>query len=295
MNSISWWLWSITLAIASIRTQNNYFIFASILLFIVVVQQRRNTENWANPFKLTLQLALVAMVIRMIFAVLIGTPLPGEILFSLPQLQLPEWLAGIRIGGDVTKERMLLVFTESMKFAIVLIAFGAASALSSPIQIIKSISGRVYLFGVVLVIAVSVLPQIVQSFNRVLAARRMRGLAKLSVSNFRSVITPVLEESLERALDLSAAMESRGFGYHKKPTKYRPERFKSSDLITVAVTIYLLIFTPILINSVGSLAALLIFAILGVTPLLITKRILMLIRLYLSIPPLKLYSIVTPI
>jgi energy-coupling factor transport system permease protein len=160
-----------------------------------------------------------------------------------------------------------------MKFAIVLIAFGAASALSSPIQIIKSISGRVYLFGVVLVIAVSVLPQIVQSFNRVLAARRMRGLAKLSVSNFRSVITPVLEESLERALDLSAAMESRGFGYHKKPTKYRPERFKSSDLITVAVTIYLLIFTPILINSVGSLAALLIFAILGVTPLLITKTI----------------------
>jgi energy-coupling factor transport system permease protein len=273
MNSISWWLWSITLAMVSIRTQNNYFIFASILLFIVVVQQRRNTENWANPFKLTLQLALVAMVIRMIFAVLIGTPLPGEILFSLPQLQLPEWLAGIRIGGDVTKERMLLVFTESMKFAIVLIAFGAASALSSPIQIIKSISGRVYLFGVVLVIAVSVLPQIVQSFNRVLAARRMRGLAKLSVSNFRSVITPVLEESLERALDLSAAMESRGFGYHKKPTKYRPEKFKSSDLITFAVAIYLLIFTPILISSAGSLAALLIFTILGVTPLLITKRI----------------------
>ena len=271
MNSISWWLWSITLAVASIRTQNNIFIFASILLFIVVVQQRRNTENWANPFKLTLQLALVAMVIRMIFAVLIGTPLPGEILFSLPQLQLPEWLAGIRIGGDVTKERMLLVFTESMKFAIVLIAFGAASALSSPIQIIKSISGRVYLFGVVLVIAVSVLPQIVQSFNRVLAARRMRGLAKLSVNNFRSVITPVLEESLERALDLSAAMESRGFGYHKKPTKYRPEKFKNSDVITIAVAIYLLIFTPILINSVGSLAALLIFAILGITPLLITK------------------------
>lgn len=272
MNSVSWWLWSITLAITSIRTQNNIFIFALILLFIVVVNQRRNTQNWANPFKLTLQLALVAMVIRLIFAVLIGTPLPGEILFSLPQLQLPEWLAGIRVGGDVTKERMLLVFTESMKFAIVLIAFGAASALSSPVQIIKSISGRVYLFGVVLIIAVSVLPQIVQSFNRVLAARRMRGLAKLSVKNFRSVITPVLEESLERALDLSAAMESRGFGYHKKPSKYRPEKFNNSDLISFAVAIYLLVFTPILINSIGSLAALLIFGILGVTPLLITKK-----------------------
>lgn len=273
MNSISWWLWSIALAITSIRTQSNLFILLLILVFIFVVRRRRNTENWSNPFKLTLQLALVAMVIRLIFAVLIGTPLPGEILISLPKLQLPEWLAGIRVGGDVTRERVALVFAESMKFAIVLIAFGAASALSSPVQIIKSISGRVYLFGVVLLIAVSVLPQIVHSFNRVLSARRMRGLAKLSVRNFRSVITPVLEESLERALDLSAAMESRGFGYHKKPSKYRPEKFTNSDLISIAVAIYLLIFTPILINSIGSLPALAIFAALSVTPLLITKRI----------------------
>jgi len=273
MHSISWWLWSITLAITSIRTQNNIFIFALILLFIVVVHQRRNSENWVNPFQLTLQLAFVAMLIRMIFAVLIGTPLPGDVWFSLPQLQLPEWMAGIRVGGDVTKERMLLVFTESMKFAVLLIAFGAASALSSPVKIIKSISGRVYLFGVVLIIAVSVLPQIVQSFNRVLAARRMRGLERLSIKNFRSVITPVLEESLERALDLSAAMESRGFGYHKKPSKYRPENFSSSDLISISVAIYLLIFTPILINLIGVFPSLIIFAILGISPLLITKKI----------------------
>jgi energy-coupling factor transport system permease protein len=273
MHSISWWLWSITLAITSIRTQNNIFIFALILLFIVVVHQRRNSENWVNPFQLTLQLAFVAMLIRMIFAVLIGTPLPGDVWFSLPQLQLPEWMAGIRVGGDVTKERMLLVFTESMKFAVLLIAFGAASALSSPVKIIKSISGRVYLFGVVLIIAVSVLPQIVQSFNRVLAARRMRGLERLSIKNFRSVITPVLEESLERALDLSAAMESRGFGYHKKPSKYRPENFSGSDLISISVAIYLLIFTPILINLIGVFPSLIIFAILGISPLLITKKI----------------------
>ena len=272
MNSISWWLWSITLAITSIRTQNNIFIFALILLFTLVVHQRRNIGNWANPFKLTLQLALFAMVIRLFFAVVIGTPLPGEPLISLPRLQLPEWLAGIRIGGDVTQERLFLVFTESMKFAIVLIAFGAASALSSPVQIIKSISGRVYLFGVVLIIAISVLPQIVQSFNRVLAARRMRGLAKLSIKNFRSIITPVLEESLERALDLSAAMESRGFGYHKKPSKHRPEKFSNSDLMSVAVAIYLLIFTPILINSIGTLSTLIIFSILSLTPLLISKK-----------------------
>ncbi len=273
MNSITWWLWSIILAATTIRTQSNLFMLILILIFVLVVNRRQNLEKWGNPFKLTVQLAVAAMLIRMIFAVLIGTPLPGNVVFSLPQLQLPDWLAGVRVGGDVTSERLMLVFSESMKFAIVIIAFGAASALSSPVQLIKMISGRVYLFGVVLIIAISVLPQIVQSFNRVLAARRMRGLERLSVKNFRSVITPVLEESLERALDLSAAMESRGFGYHKRPTKYRPEGFNNLDLITIAVALYLLLFTPTLISILGSTFALLIFGLLTVTPLLISKPI----------------------
>lgn len=271
MNSLSWWLWSIFLAAAAIRSQNNLFGLLLILLLTFVVSKYKNGNNWGNPFKLTLQLALVATLIRLFFAVLIGTPLPGKIMFSLPQLALPNWLAGIRVGGDVTQERMISVFTESLKFAVVLIAFGAASALSSPIQVIKLISGRIYLFGVTLIISISVLPQIVHSFNRVIAARRMRGLAKLKLSNFRSIITPVLEESIERAIDLSAAMESRGFGYGKKPTRYRPEKFETQDLIIIAIAIYLLIFTPILINTFGIFPALTLFALFACAPLLLLK------------------------
>jgi len=271
MNSLSWWLWSIFLAAAAIRSQNNLFGLLLILLLTFVVSKYKNSNNWGNPFKLTLQLALAATLIRLFFAILIGTPLPGKIIFSLPQLELPNWLAGIRVGGDVTQERMFSVFTESLKFAVVLIAFGAASALSSPIQVIKLISGRIYLFGVTLIISISVLPQIVHSFNRVIAARRMRGLAKLKLSNFRSIITPVLEESIERAIDLSAAMESRGFGYSKKPTRYRPEKFENQDLIIISIAVYLLIFTPILIKTIGVFPALALFAIFASAPLLLFK------------------------
>ena len=269
MNSISWWLWSILLAAAAIRSQSNLFGLTLILLLIFLVSRLKNSES--NPFKLTLQLAAAATLIRLFFAALIGTPLPGKNVFSMPQLELPDWLAGIRVGGDVTQERLISVFTESLKFAVVLIAFGAASSLSSPIQVIKMISGRIYLFGVTLIISISVLPQIVQSFKRVIAARRMRGLTKLKLSNFRSIITPVLEESIERAIDLSAAMESRGFGYSKKPTRYRPENFGNQDLIIIAIAIYLLIFTPILISSFGTYPALTIFGIFTCAPLLIIK------------------------
>jgi energy-coupling factor transporter transmembrane protein EcfT len=240
-------------------------------LFAIVVSRNKNNQSWGNPFKLTLQLAVVATFIRVFFAILIGTPLPGHVLITLPQLELPSWLAGIRVGGNVTKARLISVLQESLTFALVLIAFGAASSLSSPIQIIKVISGRIYLFGVTLIIAFSVLPQIVQSFKRVIAARRMRGLTKLKIRNLRSVITPVLEESIERAIDLAAAMESRGFGYSKKPTRYRPETFGNQDWIIIAVAVYLLIFTPVLISSFGIFPALVIFALFACSPLFLIK------------------------
>lgn len=271
MNSISWWLWSIFLATAALRSQNIFFGLLLITLFAIVVKKRQSDLSWGNPFKLTLQLALIATLIRIFFAVLIGTPLPGRVLFSLPQLELPTWLTGIRVGGDVTQERIISVFTESLKFAVIIIAFGAASALSSPIEIIKIISGKIYLFGITLVISLSVLPQIVQSFKRVIAARKMRGLAKLKLNNFRTIITPVLEESIERAIDLSAAMESRGFGYSKRPTRYRPEQFGTADLIVISLSIYLLIFTPILISAVGIYISLTMFAIFTCAPLLLSK------------------------
>ena len=271
MHSISWWLWSIFLATTAARSQSSLFGLLLIVLFAIVVSRNKNNQIWGNPFKLTLQLALVATLIRVFFAILIGTPLPGQVLITLPQLELPAWLAGIRVGGDVTKARLISVLQESLTFALLLIAFGAASSLSSPIQIIKVISGRIYLFGVTLIISFSVLPQIVQSFKRVVAARRMRGLAKLKIRNFRSVITPVLEESIERAIDLSAAMESRGFGYSKKPTRYRPETFGIQDLIIVAIAVYLLIFTPVLISTFGIFPASVIFGFFACAPLLLIK------------------------
>jgi energy-coupling factor transporter transmembrane protein EcfT len=272
MNSLTWWIWSLALTISALRTQNIAFYILVILIYAFVVKLRKNQDTYGDSFKLALQLAAVALVIRLIFGVIIGTPLPGNIWLTLPQLHMPDWLAGIRIGGPIAQQRIISVFTESITFALILLAFGAASSLSSPMKLIKMISGRIYLFGVTLIIATSVMPQIVQSFRRVLAARRMRGLQKLSISNFRSVITPVLEESLERALELSISMESRGFGQRVKPTRYRAEKIGVKDLGVMAISLYLLLFLPILVRSLGFLASALVLLIFSSAPLLLTYR-----------------------
>ncbi|MSX49562.1 MAG: hypothetical protein F2589_02180 [Actinobacteria bacterium] len=272
MNSLTWWLWSISLSIATLRTNNNWLMLLAILIFVIVVFKRRNLQAPLNAFALSIQLAVVALIIRLFFGTIIGTPLPGTVLISLPQLPMPDWLVGIRIGGDITSERIGSVLTESLKFSLILISFGAATCLSSPIEIIKAISSRLYFFAITLLIATSVLPQIVFSYKRVIAARRMRGMHKLNIFNFRTIITPVLEESLERAIDLSSAMESRGFGYHKKPTRYRPEKFSQSDLIVTIICGYLIIFIPTLLVSNGWLFTCCLFIVFSAAPLMLTEQ-----------------------
>jgi energy-coupling factor transporter transmembrane protein EcfT len=271
MNSITWWIWSLAVAISAIRSDQFLIPVMSILVFIYVVTKRGTNTVWGNSFKFSIQLAISALIIRFIFAVLIGTQLPGEVLFTLPQIQMPDFLVGIRIGGAVTEARLLSVLDESLTFALIVIAFGAATSLSSPIALIKMISSRIYLFGVTLIIAFSVLPQIVASYQRVKMARKFRGEAKINLRNFYKILTPVLEESLEKAIDLSAAMESRGFGYSKRPTRYRAEAFNFADLLITSISIYLLLFLPTLLSSLTLFFALLIFIAFASAPLWITK------------------------
>jgi len=64
----------------------------------------------------------------MIIAILFSVPGQGKILFTLPRVQLPEWLAGIFLGGDVTAERLRFVLLESLIiFALVVTLAGASS------------------------------------------------------------------------------------------------------------------------------------------------------------------------
>ncbi|CAM5537077.1 Putative integral membrane protein OS=Streptomyces glaucescens OX=1907 GN=SGLAU_10685 PE=4 SV=1 [Streptomyces glaucescens] len=43
------------------------------------------------------------LLIRLVFAVVFGSPIPGEhTLVTLPEVPLPAWAQGIRLGGEVT-------------------------------------------------------------------------------------------------------------------------------------------------------------------------------------------------
>jgi energy-coupling factor transporter transmembrane protein EcfT len=98
----------------------------------------------------------------------------------------------------------------------------------------------IYEFGVALVIATSVLPQLVTSATRIKSAQRMRGIQR---RGWAGVALPLLEESLARSLDLAAAMDSRGYGFSRKRSRYRREKMLTHDLTVIVSALSLIPFS----------------------------------------------------
>ena len=195
---------------------------------------------WAKSFWFSLKIGVFILIIRTIVGVLIGVPIPGTKLATLPIVPLPHWLAGIRIGGVITQERLLSSIHEGLIIIAVISLFGAAVSLTSPHKLLRVTPVAIYEFGVATVIATSALPNLVQSVSRIRRARALRGDEKPS---WRSIALPLLEDSLSRSLELAAAMDARGFGVSRKRSRYRPITWHGVDSAIVLTSALVLAVT----------------------------------------------------
>lgn len=189
----------------------------------------------------------VIVAIRMFIAIVIGVPIPGTTILTLPTIQLPDWISGIRVGGPVTLERLSSTLAEVMIIVGVVALFAAATSLTSPHRLIRAIPLAFYQLGLILTVATSVFPQLVSSIRRITLARRLRGQEIRGLRHWRKIAIPLLEEALERSLDLAAAMESRGFGQRVIRSSYRPDRWGSIEnliIITAVSTSIVLLLAP---------------------------------------------------
>ncbi|NEA33657.1 CbiQ family ECF transporter T component [Streptomyces sp. SID13031] len=206
----AWWLWSLGLAVAASRTRNPVLLVLILAVAGFVVAARRSDAPWANSYVAFLKLGLVVIGIRVVLQALLSTRSQGNtILFTLPQLPVPEWANGVKLGGEVSAEAVLTALYDGGQLAVMLCCIGAANALASPRRLLKSLPGALYEMGVACVVALTFAPQLVTDARRIRAARRLRGRTR---GSFRTTAMPVLEGALDRSVELAAAMDSRGYG-----------------------------------------------------------------------------------
>ncbi len=209
----AWWLWALALGTAATRTTNPLLLALLVAASAYVVATHRSPAPWARSYAAFVRLGLAVLLVRLLFAVALGSPIPGtHTLFTLPELPLPHWAQGIRLGGRVTAEALVFAGYDGLKLATLLICVGAANALASPSRLLKSLPGALYETGVAVVVALTFAPHLIADVRRLRAARRLRGRPDRGVRGLLQVGLPVLEGALERSVALAAAMESRGYG-----------------------------------------------------------------------------------
>lgn len=233
LHPLTWWLWSFAIAISVARVNTPLFAIIAVGVVGMVVLSQREDAPWGKSFNWTLKVALWILSIRTIIGISIGVPIPGTTLFTLPRIPLPDWMPGIRIGGAVTLERFSSALSEGVIICAIIVIFGAAASLTSPHRLLRVLPIAMYEFGVAVVIATSVLPQLVTSAARIRQAQRLRGQNLKGFASYRRLAIPLLEESLARSLDLAAAMDSRGYGVNRTRTKYRPIQWNIRDTAIV--------------------------------------------------------------
>ena len=208
----AWWLWALGLATAATRTFNPLLLALVLAVAGYVVASRRSTAPWARSFVVFLKLGLVVLAIRLVFQVVLGVSQGDTLLFTLPEVGLPDWAAGISLGGPVTLESVVAAFVDGLRLATILACVGAANALANPKRLLASLPAALYEVGVAVVVGLSFAPSLVASVQRIRAARRLRGRPDRGLRSVLSVAMPVVQDALDRSLSLASAMDSRGYG-----------------------------------------------------------------------------------
>ncbi|MFC9298595.1 energy-coupling factor transporter transmembrane component T [Streptomyces sp. NPDC057011] len=209
----AWWLWALGLATAASRTTNPLLLGLIVGVAGYVVAARRSSAPWARSYGAFLKLGLFVIGLRLLFSMLLGSPIPGtHLLFTLPEGPLPAWAQGIRFGGKVTAEQLVFAFYDGAKLAALLVCVGAANALANPARLLKSLPAALYEAGVAVVVAMTFAPNMVADVARLRTARRLRGRPTGGVKAILQIGLPVLEGALERSVATAASMDARGYG-----------------------------------------------------------------------------------
>ncbi len=212
LHPVAWWVWALGLAVAASFTTNPLILLMLVGVAATTVSLRRSDQPWGRSFRLYVWLGVVIIGVRMVFWVVFGGWTGGRVLVDLPEIPLPDWVAGITLLGPLYAQALLFALYDGLRLATIVICVGAANSVANPKRLLRSVPPALYEIGTALVVAVTVLPQFAESARRIRAAQALRAGETGRVRRLRRFLVPVLEDALERSLALAAGMDTRGYG-----------------------------------------------------------------------------------
>lgn len=167
-------------------------------------------------------LAVGFVVLRVLYrAVFGGAGGGGVVLLDLPRIRLAGPFEHITLLGPITTGGLVNAAVSALPFAALVLVVGVLAAVIDLRALLTrgASHGPVRTVSRALVVAWSTFPALLDAVRRVRIARELR--AERSAA---SLIVPILEQTVERAIALGASMEVRGFAATRRaePVCERP-------------------------------------------------------------------------
>lgn len=163
-----------------------------------------------GPLLIALATAGVFLLARVLYAAVFGgLNSGGEPLIDLPRVRLAGPFAHITLFGPVTVDGILRTFAAALPYAAVIALFGLLAAILDVRRGLAWLAGHgpARNLGRALVVAWDTVPALAAAARSSARAARLRGLRAGP-----RVLVPMLERSIEHAVELGASMELRGLG-----------------------------------------------------------------------------------
>ena len=162
------------------------------------------------PLRAAAVLAVGFVLLRVVYRVVFGGAGAGAgpLLLNLPLLRLDGPFSHITLFGPITLVGLGNAALSALPVAAVIVFFGLLNAVVNVQALFARGAGRGPLRAISrsLVIAWATFPALLESVRRVRVARALRGERSIA-----SLLVPIFEQTIERALALAASMETRGF------------------------------------------------------------------------------------
>jgi len=210
LQSEAWLAWLAAASIAVFLTSNPLYLATACLVGLVVYSSLPGGRR-RQAYSLIVKIGVLFALLSIPFNLLTGSA-GASVLFSLPRLTFPGWLGGATLGGDATAESLVYAGSRALRL-IALVLFAAAFNVGvNHYRLLRLMPAALKQVGVVVTVAVLLIPQALVQTRALAEAQRLRGRRVRGVRSIAGLTVPVLAGALERSIQRAESLDARGFG-----------------------------------------------------------------------------------
>lgn len=198
----AWVVWLVVIAAITLSTRNPLYLLI-LLLIARLVQAACAVPGTRVKLKFW-RLALIIMSLSILFNVLM-VHIGETVFFTLPG----NWWV---IGGDITLEAAVYGIISGLTLVTLLAIFMAFNSVVPASELIRLTPRALANIGLIMMIAVTYVPETVDQLQRIREAQALRGHRLRGLRDWQPIVIPLLIGGLERAMSLAETMAARGYG-----------------------------------------------------------------------------------